>query len=266
MREQTHATSNRPKPNGLRYILIIAGIVVAVCTGVIVVGYLRKAPASTVPAATAETSGSTTAPATPPTIRPAESSKPSVSAPPPPLRLTTAQIAELGTPSVVIVENYNEDGEKAGQGSGYVFSSDGVVITNYHVVRGAQSLAVRAPSRDAVRVDSLLGYSIQHDVAAIQIRGAFLPALITEAREQVKVGDHVTAIGAPFGLESTVSEGIVSAVREGAGIHIIQTTASISPRDARPAGGRRDYEQRQGLRFRAIQAAASKRPICRHIR
>jgi S1-C subfamily serine protease len=146
------------------------------------------------------------------------------------VRLTTAQIAQMATPSVVVVENYNEDGVKASQGSGYVFSADGVVITNYHVVRGAKSLSVRVPSGGPQRVDSLLGYSIEHDVAALQISGGgSLPALSTEQIEQAKVGDHVVAIGAPLGLESTVSEGIVSAVREGNGIQIIQTTASISP-------------------------------------
>jgi hypothetical protein len=129
---------------------------------------------------------------------------------------------------VVIVENFNEDGEKAGQGSGYVFSADGVVITNYHVIRGARSLMVRVPSKESVRVDSVLGYSIEHDVAAVQI-SASLPALEGEYLEPVKVGDRVVAIGAPLGLESTVSEGIVSALRNAGGTQIIQTTASISP-------------------------------------
>jgi hypothetical protein len=145
-----------------------------------------------------------------------------------PVKLTTAQIADRATPSVVIVENFNEDGKKAGQGSGYVLTADGVVITNYHVIRGARSLMVRVPSKEPVRVDSVLGYSIEHDVAAIQVSGP-LPALETEYLEQVKVGDRAVAIGAPLGLESTVSEGIVSALRNAGGTQIIQTTASISP-------------------------------------
>jgi S1-C subfamily serine protease len=130
---------------------------------------------------------------------------------------------------VVIVENFNEDGEKAGQGSGYVFSGDGVIITNYHVIRGAKSLTVRVPGQEPYRVDSVLGYEIDHDVAALQLTGSSLPALLTETMEEPRVGDRVVAIGAPLGLESTVSEGIVSAVRSVGTMRIIQTTASISP-------------------------------------
>src|SRR5207244_3552486 len=135
-------------------------------------------------------------------------------APKPPEKLTTAQIADRATPSVVIVENFNEDGEKAGQGSGYIYSSDGVVITNYHVVRGATSLSVRLPSKETIRVDNLLGYSIEHDVAAIQLTETVSSVLQTETLEPARVGDHVVAIGAPLGLENTVSEGIVSAIRD----------------------------------------------------
>jgi hypothetical protein len=146
----------------------------------------------------------------------------------PPVPLGTAQIAELATPSVVVVENYNEDGQKAELGSGYVFSPDGIVMTNYHVVRGAASLAVKIPGREETRVDSLLGYDVAHDVAALKLDGTF-PALATEDADEVKTGARVVAIGAPLGLENTVSEGIVSAVREINGVHVIQTTASISP-------------------------------------
>ena len=53
-------------------------------------------------------------------------------------------------PSVVIVENYDEDGRKAGHGSGYVYATDGVVLTNYHVIRGAHSLSIKIPSKGSV--------------------------------------------------------------------------------------------------------------------
>jgi Trypsin-like peptidase domain len=145
-----------------------------------------------------------------------------------PVVLSTGQIAALATPSVVVVENYNEDGQKVGQGSGYVFSADGVVMTNYHVIRGAASLLVKVPGKRELRTDSLLGYDIEHDVAALKIEGDF-PALATEDSGQTGTGARVVAIGAPLGLENTVSEGIISAVREINGARIIQTTASISP-------------------------------------
>jgi hypothetical protein len=101
-------------------------------------------------------------------------------------------------------------------------------MTNYHVVRGAASLTVKVPGKGETRVESLLGYDVNHDVAALKLEGSF-PALATDETDHVKTGDKVVAIGAPLGLENTVSEGIVSAIRDVSDAHIIQTTASISP-------------------------------------
>jgi hypothetical protein len=219
-RASSAATSGR-RSNilSVRSALIFVGTLVALlAVSSLSVGYLHWSghPQSAVAAATSST-----------TLETAD--KPSALIPPPPQELTTAQIADRATPSVVVVENFNEDGIKAGQGSGYVFSDDGVVITNYHVIRGAKSLNIRVPGREPYTVDSVLGYEIDHDVAALQVSGGSLPALSTETVEEPKVGDRVVAIGAPLGLESTVSEGIVSALRDVGAMHIIQTTASISP-------------------------------------
>lgn len=206
------------KSSTLKYVLIALGIVAVVCVGILV-GVRRHHSDEADSSPSKAASGAQE--------RAAEKSeKPSPIAP---AKLTTAQIADRATPSVVIVENFNEDGEKSGQGSGYVFSSDGIIITNYHVIRGAKSLTVKIPGQEPYRVDSVLGYEIDHDVAALQLTGSSLPALLTETVEEPKVGDRVVAIGAPLGLESTVSEGIVSALRNAGTMHIIQTTASISP-------------------------------------
>jgi len=238
------------KSSGLKYVLIALGIVAVLCVGILV-GVRRQSSDQGASGPSKAASGAQEMAAEksekPSPIAPAsgqgasvpskaasgaqeraaeKSEKPSPIAP---AKLTTAQIADRATPSVVIVENFNEDGEKAEQGSGYVFSDDGIVITNYHVIRGARSLTVKVPGSEPYRVDSVLGYEIDHDVAALQVPGSSLPALSTETIEQPKVGDRVVAIGAPLGLESTVSEGIVSALRDAGTMHIIQTTASISP-------------------------------------
>ena len=94
---------------------------------------------------------------------------------------------------------------------------------------GAGALNVRLHSGASYRVESIVGYDISHDVAILQASDASVPALPTQDADLVKVGDKVVAIGAPLGLESTVSEGIISALREVGGTHIIQTTTSISP-------------------------------------
>src|ERR1017187_1349636 len=215
---QGRTVGARPVPSkssALKYVLIALGIVALLCVGILI-GVRRQSSDQAASGRSKATSGAQE--------RAAE--KPSPIAP---AKLTTAQIADRATPSVVVVENFNEDGEKAGQGSGYVFSGDGIIITNYHVVRGAKSLTVRIPGQEPYRIDSVLGYEIDHDVAALQLTGSSLQALLTETVEEPKVGDRVVAIGAPLGLESTVSEGIVSALRNAGTMHIIQTTASISP-------------------------------------
>ena len=219
LESRTVSGSPVPAKTGiLKYVLIALGIVAVLCVGILV-GVRRQSSDQGASSPPKTVSGAQEQVA-------AKSEKPSPIAP---AKLTTAQIADRATPSVVIVENFNEDGEKAAQGSGYVFSGDGIVITNYHVIRGAKSLNVKVPGSEPYRVDSVLGYEIDHDVAALQVSGSSLPALSTETIEEPKVGDRVVAIGAPLGLESTVSEGIVSALRDVGTMHIIQTTASISP-------------------------------------
>jgi hypothetical protein len=220
LRNATESTAPvKVRSDSFRNVLIFVGAFVAVTT---VAALIRFFPSSAGSAQATETASIISA-------RALGSGRPSPLPLPPPQKFTTAQIAERATPSVVVVESFNEDGEKAGQGSGYVFSSDGIVITNYHVIRGARSLSIRIPGNEPFRVDSVLGYEIDHDVAAIQVSGNSLPALPTETIEEPRVGDRVVAIGAPLGLESTVSEGIVSAMRDAGTMHIIQTTASISP-------------------------------------
>jgi hypothetical protein len=218
MESRTAGSPVPAKSSTLKYVLIGVGIVALLCAGILI-GVRRQSSDQA-------TSGPSNAASGAQERAAEKSEKPSPIAP---AKLTTAQIADRATPSVVVVENFNKDGEKAGQGSGYVFSGDGIIITNYHVVRGAKSLTVRIPGQEPYRVDSVLGYEIDHDVAALQLTGSSLPALLTETVEEPKVGDRVVAIGAPLGLESTVSEGIVSALRNAGTMHIIQTTASISP-------------------------------------
>jgi hypothetical protein len=209
----------RFRPSVMLGALLLVAVTVAVVLFVTKSGSAKGTVVSLAQNASAALASATTDAATP-------KPSPIITAPVP---LTTGQIAELATPSMVIVENYNEDGQKAEQGSGYVYSADGVVMTNYHVVRGAASLAVKVPGKSETRVASLLGYDIAHDVAALKLDGSFRALATEETADQTKTGDRVVAIGAPLGLENTVSEGIVSAVREINETHIIQTTASISP-------------------------------------
>lgn len=96
------------------------------------------------------------------------------------------------------------------QGTGFLISDDGYILTNHHVVANATTVTVRLSDRREFQA-KVVGSDEQSDVALLKIEGRGLPALRT-ATQPVKAGQWVVAIGSPFGLESSVTAGIVSAV------------------------------------------------------
>ena len=117
-------------------------------------------------------------------------------------------------------------------GSGFVVSGDGYVVTNMHVVRGAGEIVVRLADHSEHRA-RLVGGDPRTDIALLKIDAGGLPTLAFGDSDQAQVGEPVMAIGNPFGLEQTVTTGIVSAKERfiGAGAYddFIQTDASINP-------------------------------------
>ena len=117
-------------------------------------------------------------------------------------------------------------------GSGFVVSADGYVGTNFHVVKGASEIVVRLADHTEHRA-KLIGGDPKTDLALLKIDAANLPTLPFGDSDRLQVGEPVMAIGNPFGLEQTVTTGIVSAKERfiGAGPYddFIQTDASINP-------------------------------------
>jgi serine protease Do len=117
-------------------------------------------------------------------------------------------------------------------GSGFIVSADGYVGTNYHVVRGASEIVVRLADHTEHRA-RLVGGDPKTDIALLKIDAGNLPTLAFGDSDRLQVGEPVMAIGNPFGLEQTVTTGIVSAKERfiGAGPYddFIQTDASINP-------------------------------------
>ena len=117
-------------------------------------------------------------------------------------------------------------------GSGFIVSADGYVGTNFHVVRGASAIVVRLADHTEHQA-RLVGGDPRTDLALLKIDAASLPTLAFGDSDRVQVGEPVMAIGNPFGLEQTVTTGIVSAKERfiGAGPYddFIQTDASINP-------------------------------------
>ena len=125
--------------------------------------------------------------------------------------------------------------ERAGMGSGFIFSSDGFVITNHHVVDGARHVVVRLPNRQEFDAD-IIGTDPRSDLAVLKIASDDLPVLRLADESALKVGQWVLAIGSPFGLDFSVTAGIVSAVGRSlptaAGdnyVPFIQTDVAINP-------------------------------------
>ena len=119
-------------------------------------------------------------------------------------------------------------------GSGILISKDGEVLTNYHVVRNAETIKVKLADQTEYEA-RLIGKDDRTDLALVKIRrsGGDMPFARLGSSSQLEVGDWVMAIGNPFGLEHTVTAGIVSAKGRviGAGPYdnFIQTDASINP-------------------------------------
>jgi S1-C subfamily serine protease len=138
--------------------------------------------------------------------------------------LSVEELVKLKSPSVVLLQVFNQYGQMTGTGSGFVAGPDGTVITNYHMIRGAYSEKAKFPDGPAAEVLGVLGYSPTDDLAAIRLSASSVGPLELGDSDGVEVGDRVVAIGSPLGLQNTVSDGLVSAKRSGR----IQTSAAIS--------------------------------------
>lgn len=117
------------------------------------------------------------------------------------------------------------------QGSGFLVSPDGVVVTNYHVIEAGNVAIVKFPDGTVFPVDGVLAADKVRDLAIIKIHGKTFRTLTLGNSDQIQVGEEVVAIGNPLSLESTVSNGIISAIRTSKeqGGKFLQTTAPISP-------------------------------------
>jgi tetratricopeptide (TPR) repeat protein len=155
------------------------------------------------------------------------------STPPEPLQPSAWRLKDLVAPiqrSVVTVVNYDVDGEVASIGSGFFISANGTLVTNFHVLDGAYSAAIRTLDGELYPVETVLARSQLIDLIKVRVDipdGRVTPVVLSG--EAPVVADRVFVVGSPLGLEQTVSEGIISAVRNvPTGGTILQLTAPIS--------------------------------------
>jgi serine protease Do len=119
-----------------------------------------------------------------------------------------------------------------GQGSGFIVSSDGIILTNAHVVRDAKEVTVKLTDRREFRA-KVLGADPKTDVAVLRIEAKNLPVVTIGKTSDLRVGEWVLAIGSPFGFENTVTAGVVSAkgrsLPDDSAVPFIQTDVAVNP-------------------------------------
>lgn len=117
-----------------------------------------------------------------------------------------------------------------GVGSGFIISADGFVLTNAHVVEGADEVTVTLTDRREFKA-KVLGADRRSDVALLKLAASNLPYLRTGDSSKIRVGEWVLAIGSPFGLENTVTAGIISAKSRDTGeyLPLIQSDVAVNP-------------------------------------
>ena len=169
----------------------------------------------------------------PPGLTPVEgTSKPlSHTAQSAPVRKDIPAIAKSANGSIVSIVMSDKDGKPIGQGSGFLASADGLLVTNYHVIAEGVSAVAKFPDGAFYLIDGVVASDKSRDVAILRAHGHNFRPLSLGNSDRVQVGEEVVAIGSPLSLESTVSNGIVSGMRtaEDLGGKFLQVTAPISP-------------------------------------
>ena len=147
---------------------------------------------------------------------------------------TVNSVVSINTTATAGTNIFGQTVETASAGSGFIISSDGYIVTNYHVVKGATSVKVTLYSGDTYDA-TVIGGDSDYDVAVIKINAGGLPAVTLGNSADVNVGDTVLAIGNPLGeLTFSMSQGIVSCCDrainvDGTPFNMIQVDASINP-------------------------------------
>jgi hypothetical protein len=143
--------------------------------------------------------------------------------------LTIAQVAKRVSPAVVVIQGKTESGGI--QGSGFIVSKDGILVTNLHVIKDIRTAAiVQLANGEVFDSLSVLATDERRDLAIVKVAGFDLPVLELGNSDRLAVGEPTVSVGIPRGLEGTVTAGILSSIRDsGDGFKVLQTDAAVNP-------------------------------------
>ncbi len=144
-------------------------------------------------------------------------------------KLSAEEVFAQASPSVGRVLSYDVQGRASSQGTGFLVSADGLMVTNEHVIEQAARITVQLPGDETPRRATIVSINRGHDLALLRVSGLREAKALLLAEQTPAVGQRVYALGNPHGLDSTFSQGIVSSVRWFEGVRVVQTTAAISP-------------------------------------
>jgi S1-C subfamily serine protease len=140
---------------------------------------------------------------------------------------TNTQIMEKLGPTIVEVTAMDQNGSAYAYGSGVIVSSDGKIVTNYHVVEGATQVEIKLENDKTYPCKGMLSYDEDRDIAVLKIEASGLPQAELGDSDKVITGDRILTIGCPQGLERTMSDGLVSSIRTFDEQKYIQISAPI---------------------------------------
>jgi len=141
---------------------------------------------------------------------------------------TPKDIFQSVSPAAVFISKETAIGADA-LGSGFIISSDGVIVTNYHVISFAKDINVKLKNGDTYPVIGVINYDPLNDFAILKIDARNLPSVILGDSSQIGIGEKIYCIGNPLGLEYTFSDGMISGLRNFNEIAWFQFTAPVSP-------------------------------------
>ena len=139
-----------------------------------------------------------------------------------------SEIAREQSKAVIVIEALDERGSVLGQGSGFIVTPSGAIVSNLHVVQGAAMVRVKLPNGDAYKTADLVEVDDAKDIVVIKIKGFKLPVVTLGDSDKAEVGEQVVAISSPEGLTNSISTGVISGVRRFDTHRVFQLTAPIS--------------------------------------
>jgi S1-C subfamily serine protease len=140
-----------------------------------------------------------------------------------------SEIAREQSKAVVVLEGLDERSNIIGQGSGFIVTPNGAIVTNLHVVRGASMVRVKLPAGDMYKTADVIDVDDAKDLVILKIKGFRLPTVQLGDSDRVEAGESVVVISSPEGLTNSVTTGVISGVRRLETHRVFQITAPISP-------------------------------------